>query len=122
MKRGHVDFFLVEYKHLAIHGRLENWARWCRNGPASRVQPMFRLYRSTDIWAQHEPAIPVDSLDAAHMQKAVTKLPKPNSGALCWYYLKPVDPKRAARAAATTLEGLALLVRDGRQMLVNKNT
>lgn len=120
MKREPVDFFAVEYKHLAIHGRLENWSRWCRNGPAKHVQPMFRLYRSTDVWAQHEPAIPVDSLDAAKMQKAVVKLPRPNSGAICWYYLKPVDPRRAAKTAGTTIAGLALLVRDARQMLLNK--
>jgi len=121
MKCEPVDFFAVEYKHLAIHGRLENWARWCRNCPASRVQPMFRLYRSTEVWAHHEPAIPVDSLDAAHMQKAVTKLPKPNSGAIVWYYIRPIDPKRAARNLGATLSGLAVLVRDGRQMLINKS-
>ena len=82
---------------------------------------MFRLYRSTEVWAHHEPAIPVDALDAAKMQKAVTRLPRPNSGALCWYYLNPwMVPERAAKVMGTTRSALAVLVRDGRQMLVNR--
>lgn len=121
LKRDQIDFFVVEHHQLKIHARLENWSRWCRNGPVSRVSPMFRLYRSTEVWARDDPPIPVDSLDATKMQKEVAKLPRPHAGAIQWQYVNPwMVPARAARGLGVTLHELCKLVRDARQILMNR--
>jgi DNA-directed RNA polymerase specialized sigma24 family protein len=62
----------------------------------------------------------VDRLDAAQIAKAVATLPVKHRSALNWHYVKPVSPKRACQALGESMEGLALLVRDGRQILINK--
>lgn len=126
MKREFIDFFLVEEKHLPIHKRLENWARWCRNRSGFRVSPMFELYRSPADSDSGEPtgAItihpPVDPLDAAKIQKGVGLLPGPNLLALNWNYVTPSNPRRVASKIGVSLQGLSLLVRGGRQMLINR--
>jgi DNA-directed RNA polymerase specialized sigma24 family protein len=64
--------------------------------------------------------VAVDGMDAQRIAKAVGHLPEPHRKALHWSYIRPVNPRRAASDLGTTLDGLALLVRDGRQMLVNR--
>jgi DNA-directed RNA polymerase specialized sigma24 family protein len=121
MKRDSIDFHLVADRHLAIHARLLNWARWCNNRPGSAVAPMFRAYRSTDVWAQPTASEPVDSMDAAKIEKAVTALPEKHRAATQWHYVRGhISPVRAARALAVSLAGLAELVHDGRAMMVNR--
>jgi DNA-directed RNA polymerase specialized sigma24 family protein len=118
-----VDFHAVEEKHSEIHKRLENWARWCNGSGAPSTSPMFRLYvaPARARGAEHTwSGVSVDSLDAARIAKFVTQLPDPHRRALQWSYVKPINPKRAAAEQGTTLEGLALLVRDARQMLINR--
>ena len=120
MKRD-IDFHGVEERHLAIHARLLNWARWCNNRTGSAVTPMFRHYRSTDVWAEPTAIEPVDSLDAAKVEKAVTALPVKHKAAAQWHYVRcTVSPIRAARTLAVSLRGLADLVHDARTMLVNR--
>lgn len=117
------DFHQVEAKHHDIHARLVNWARWCNGSFSTTVSPMFGMVRSAAQarGAEHAWAtISVDGLDAQRIAKAVTHLPEPHRRALAWSYIKPINPRRAAREQGTTIEGLALLVRDGRQMLVNR--
>lgn len=120
--RPYVDFSHVEPKHAEIDGRLINWARWCVNKAAGGQSPMFRMYRSTDIWSPPDvgTAKPVDAIDAARIQVAVTKLPTPHRLAVSWSYIKRSNPRKAARELGHSLEGLALLVRDARQMLMNR--
>ena len=121
MMREAVDFHLVADKHLAIHARLLNWARWCNNRTGSAVTPMFRAYRSTDVWAEPTVIEPVDTLDAARVEKAVTALPEKHKAATQWHYVRcTVSPIRAARSLAVSLSGLAELVTDARTMLVNR--
>lgn len=126
MKRDAVDFFLVEDKHLSIHARLINWSRWNYERSGGTVSPMFRLYRTpadsnsearTDVVRQH---LPIDPLDADAIQKGVSLLPDPQRHALNWNYIKPSNPRRAAQKLGVSLEGLALLVRSGRLMLLNR--
>lgn len=126
MKREVVDFFLVEDKHQAIDARLRNWARWSHNRGGATVSPMFRLYRApadansedrTDVVRQY---VPIDPLDASEIQKGVSALPDPQRHALNWNYVKPSNPRRAASMLGVSLEGLALLVRSGRVMLINR--
>lgn len=118
-----VDFHAVDPAHYAIHGRLENWARWCNGRTAPATSPMFRLYRAAarargaeSTWS----TVAVDGMDAQRIAKAVAALPAPHRRAIHWSYIKPVSPRRAASEQGTTLEGLALLLRDARTMLVNR--
>lgn len=123
MRSNSIDFHAVEDKHAEIHRRLLNWGRWCNGSGAPSTSPMFRLFISPARARAGEivqGGVPVDTGDASRMAKAVTALPAPHRAALNWSYVKPISPRRAASAIGTTLEGLALLVRDGRQMLVNK--
>jgi DNA-directed RNA polymerase specialized sigma24 family protein len=115
-----VDFFLVEPKHVKMHERLVNWARWAHSPQWGRVQPMFRLYRPAEHWEGQPVSNPVDSLDAAKIQKAVAKLPDKHRSAIGWNYVKRNNPKRAAQSLGVSLQGLAELVSDGRQMLMNR--
>jgi DNA-directed RNA polymerase specialized sigma24 family protein len=118
-----IDFHYVEAKHAEIHKRLQNWAQWCNGSGAPSVSPMFRLYRSAARARGAEASwsgIAVDGADASRIARFVGQLPEPHRRALAWCYIKPVSPRRAASEIGTTLEGLALLVRDGRQMLVNR--
>ena len=118
-----IDFHAVEAKHAAIHDRLLNWARWCNGSGGPSQSPMFRLFVSPARARAGEVAhfsIPVDKSDAIRIAKAVIALPDGHRAAVQWAYVKPVSPRRAASNIGTTLTGLALLVRDGRQMLVNR--
>lgn len=121
MKREDVvDFFAIEPRHMAIHIRLENWARWAHSPQWGRVQPMFRLYRPDDHWEGQSASVPVDTLDAAKMQKGVTALPEKNRAAIGWNYVKRNNPKRQAQLLGVNLQGLADLITTGRQMLINR--
>jgi DNA-directed RNA polymerase specialized sigma24 family protein len=121
--RASIDFHAVEPHQRAMDRRLANWARWCNGTSAPMTSPMFRMtpppprvradmaYQISDV---------LDTADATKMAKAVAALPQSNRTAINWHYVKPVSPKRACQALGTTMEGLAKLVRDGRQMLINQ--
>ena len=119
-----IDFHLVEEKHAGIHSRLLNWARWCNGSGGPSMSPMFRLFVSPARARAGEVSsvvsVPVDRSDAILIAKAVIALPENHRAALNWCYIRPVSPRRAAASIGTTLEGLALYVRDGRQILVNR--
>jgi hypothetical protein len=123
--RTSIDFHAVEEKHFPIHERLLNWARWCNGSGSPATSPMFRLFvasaraKSGDGVAFSSSGS-VDTHDAHLIAKAVSMLPDPHRAAVNWCYIKPTSPRRAASSIGTTLEGLALLLRDGRQMLVNR--
>jgi DNA-directed RNA polymerase specialized sigma24 family protein len=123
--RESIDFHAVEAHQAGIHSRLENWARWCNGREAPHTSPMFRLSLSTararSGGGMFSAGSPVDKMDAVAIAKAVAALPTGHRSALNWCYIKPVSPKRACQAIGTSMEGLALLVRDGRQMLINRN-
>jgi DNA-directed RNA polymerase specialized sigma24 family protein len=125
LKRDAIDFHEVADSHVAIHLRLVNWARWCNGSGAPSTSPMFRLYiasaraRSGDGVTYGGGSI-VDTQDASKIARAVVALPEKHRAAINWAYVKPINPRRAAASIGTTLEGLALLVRDARQMLVNR--
>jgi DNA-directed RNA polymerase specialized sigma24 family protein len=123
VKRDAIDFHAVEEKHQEIHQRLVNWALWCNGRESGAMAPMWRMSVSTARakGAEHTWAtVCIDRMDAQRIQKAVTHLPEGHRDALNWSYVKPINPKRQAAIMGTTLVGLSLLVRDGRQMLVNR--
>jgi DNA-directed RNA polymerase specialized sigma24 family protein len=126
VKRENVPF--VDFGHVPAHqadidGRLINWARWSYNrSVGDGASPMFRMYRSTDANQQYGQlcAHPVDHIDAQRMQKAVSHLPAPHRMALSWCYIKRNNPRKAAQLLGYSLEGLARLITDGRQMLISR--
>ena len=121
----YIDFHQVEEKHLAIHARLVNWGTWCNGTAPSSTSPMFRLYIASAQARSRDGATfgvsSVDRLDATKIAKAVVALPEKHRDAVNWCYVRPVAPIRAARAIGTSLDGLMQLLRDGRQMLINRN-
>lgn len=121
--KTNIDFHRVEPHQVEIHDRLTNWAKWCNSSGSPAVSPMFRMYRSParargaeHTWA----ADAVNGPDGARVARFVGLLPEKHRRALNWCYLKPVNPRRAATEIGVTLDALAQLVRDGRQMLINR--
>lgn len=122
LKRDLIDFFVIEPHQLAIHRRLENWARTVVPGAkGSKQHPMWAKSRSNARqWHPPEIRDAVDLLDGHKMEKAVAALPIPHREALRWSYVWQDGPLHQARKLGTTRDGLLKLVRDGRQMLINR--
>lgn len=121
MRRDDVDFFLVEEHQLGIHARLLNWERWVVTRIGRNEAPIWRLGRSNSRqWHSPEPHAGVDLLDAVLLEKAVAALPDKHRDAIRWCYVWRSGPAKARRALAVTNEGLLRLIRDGRQMLLNR--
>ena len=122
--RDYVDFGHVEEQHLAIDARLANWARWSHNREHRGASPMFLLYRATEANQTRglvlETLNPLDAIDAQRVQNGVSALPTPHRLALSWSYIKRSNPRALAQELGHSLAGLARLVRDARQMLVNR--
>ena len=120
--REPVDFHAVEPHQREIDGRLRNWGLWCNGSNVPMTSPMFRMtpppprVRGEMAYAANV----VDRMDAQRVAKAVAALPAPHRAAINWSYVKPVSPRRACQAIGTTMDGLQQLVRDGRQMLLNR--
>lgn len=120
--RGFVDLNAVLPQHRQSDGRLANWGRWC-HGPIRReVSPMFRgMPREPQlrIAGASAPEM-IDGLDASKLAKAVGSLPEKHRAALNWCYISPGAPKRICQKLGTSFQGLADLLNDARQMLINR--
>jgi hypothetical protein len=122
-KRTYIDFNIVPPQHRGIDARLHNWGRWCNGGRGvSGTSPMFRLVppppkQRGDVWEDNGR---VDGADATVVAKGVAALPEPHRAALNWLYVRPCPPARACKMLATNMQGLAQLLSDGRQMLINR--
>lgn len=114
-----VDFFYVPERQQEIHRRLENWAQSCFSSGGSSASPMFRLYRP-DNFERGTPSIPVDTHDATKIAKGVAMLPAPHRQALSWNYIQGGSPHKMRQKLGVTLDGLMLLITDGRTMLINR--
>jgi hypothetical protein len=122
MRRDPIDFFIVEGHQIEIHRRLENWSRtvgvWRATG---KTHPMWAKSQSNSRqWHEPELREPTDMLDGHNIEKAVAKLPDNNRDALRWNYVWCGGPLHMARKLGVTKDGLLKLVRDGRQMLINR--
>lgn len=121
MKTNSIDFHHIEDGHKEIDKVLQNWARWVRVSHVSWVSPMFRQAQSNSRqWHQPEIRETCDILAAQAMEKAVYHLPERHRFAVRWHYVFQGSPAKAARNCGVTLDGLAKLARDGRQMLINR--
>lgn len=116
-----VDFTIVPEHQLAMHDRMLNWGRWCYGTGHAQASPMFRMYRSSEVYQyMSETAIQVDTHDAAKIAKAVIALPEDHRHAASWYYINKGAPVRACRIIGCGMQHLARLVIDGRTMLINR--
>lgn len=117
-----VDYNYIKPEHETIHASLENWARWVRVRPQSwPTHPMWRKALTSKQWdaVPHIP-VPVNTLDAADMEKAVYGLPVKHREAIRWSYVYGRDPVAMARTLGVSKQGLADLVDSGRTMLQNR--
>lgn len=123
MKTKIIDFHVVEPHQRDIDKRLANWARWCNGATVPMTSPMFRMMppppRVRGEMA-YMSAGAVDRMDAVKVAKAVAALPHDHRAALNWHYVKPVSPRKACQAFGCSMDGLQQLVRDARQMLINR--
>jgi hypothetical protein len=124
--RTPVDFASVPPSQWAMHDRLLNWAKWARGSarfdrmPGS---PMFNLYRSSNARREYgvtETSVPIDHKDATRIQVGVTALPDKHRRAIHWSYLHPKKASDMARELGLSLEGMAQIIKDARQFLINR--
>jgi hypothetical protein len=116
-----VDFSYVPEKQLVIHDRLLNWGHWCHGSGHAQMSPMFRMYRSSEVYAYaSEISLAVDTHDAARIAAGVRDLPEDHRRAVAWFYVNKGPVIRARKAIGCTGEHLARLVIDGRTMLINR--
>lgn len=117
-----VDYNHVQDRHQAIHARLENWRRWVIVRPHGWfTHPMWRNSRTSRQW-EVSPyiGVPVNTIDAMLIEKAVSALPVKHRDALRWYYVrKGNNPVAMARQLALSKQGLADIVSAARTMLTN---
>lgn len=122
-REEHVDYHLVADEHLAIHGKLLDWARWVH--PRShgwQTAPMFRQYRSKAFqWHTPEIKSALNLLECVDMEKAVSQLPEKHREAIRWVYVWCDGPLATARRLGVTKQGLLELIRAGRTMLKNRS-
>ena len=118
--RDSIDFHHVPPHQKAMDERLINWARYVKPKPMPwKTHPMFRGYKSSEVYAQ-EISVPVNILDGHKIEKAVSVLPEKERAAVRWAYVFRSHPRRMCTRLAVTEQGLADLIVDGRQMLVNR--
>lgn len=119
--KNYVDYTLVATEHAAIHERLQNWARWCKAGRTGwAMHPMWRHLVEKEQKENPVVSIPVDTLDAHFVEKAVFQLPEKHRQAVRWSYVFRGNPVGACRLIAVSKERLAELVSEGRSMLINR--
>jgi DNA-directed RNA polymerase specialized sigma24 family protein len=118
-----IDFHAVEEHQREIDRRLYNWAKWCNGSNVPMTSPMFRMTPPPPrVRADmaYQMADSVDRMDAMKIAKAVIALPDKHRAAVNWAYVKPVNPRRACQSIGVSPDDLALLLRDGRQILINR--
>ena len=115
-----VDFTIVPEAQLAMHDRLINWGLSCRNSGGTSTAPIFRGYRAPSAMDRYGELTKagVDTADARRISLAITTLPQANRLALSWYYVTPRNPASACRQIGCSMVVLDMLVRNGRQMLI----
>lgn len=123
--KEYVDFNVIPPQQVAMHIRLENWARFCRGGDKQAGKagsPMFDLYRSSDARRAYgtETSIPVNKEDGAKLHGAVASLPDKPRRALQWCYLRPKAPGLESVRLGVTMEGLRDLILEGRELLTER--
>lgn len=115
-----IDFHRVQDSHRTIDRGLQNWCEWVKPRQPSWISPMFRMAKSNSR-QYHAPELRDDvfPLLAMEMEKAVFELPKPHRAAVRWAYVYRDAPIHECRRSGLSMDGLSMVLRDGRQMLIN---
>lgn len=124
-KKNYVNYDYVPEGQGDMHERLVNWARWIKAGQRDWVaHPMWKpciAKELEDLRARGlELTEPVKIDEAVATERAVAQLPNKHRQAVRWCYVFKHNPLAACRAIAVSKEDLARLVKDGRQMLINR--
>ena len=116
------DLHYIPARHDAINQRLEHWAKWVAVRPQLwRSQPMFRLYKPPPQWEARELKVEINTLEAHEMEKLVSQLPEKHRNAIRWSYVYSyIHHGAIMRKLGVTLDGLGLLISQGRDMLKNR--
>lgn len=115
-----VDFNHVPASQLEIHDRLANWAKWCKPCHHSSVLAMFKGYRPYLYPESGSGGIPVNSLQAAEVQKVMKDIPEKQRIAVQWCYILRTGPTKMCRELGVNKEGLMELINQGRTMISNR--
>ena len=117
-----VDYNHIKPEHEAIHAMLVNWERWVRvRQHGWSTHPMWKNSRTPRHWdVSPHTSIPVNTIDAMLIEKAVSALPVKHREAVRWWYVYRRDPVAMARNLGVSKQGLADLVEAGRAMLQNR--
>ena len=117
-----VDYSRVQDQHKAIHERLLNWAKWVRpRAQGWHTHPMWRGAITSRQWdVSPHISMPLNTLDAVTLEKAVGALPEKHRAAVRWSYVFAGNPVAMARNLGVSKQGLADLVDAGRARLKNK--
>lgn len=125
-KRSYVDYDHVPDGQEEMHARLVNWARWIKSGSRDwAYHPMWKPCIAKELEAQRlireaAPLEPVNVDEAIAVERAVAALPDRHRKAVRWCYVFKHNPLAACKSIAVSKDTLAGLIRDGRQMLINR--
>lgn len=123
---GYIDYNHVPEEQQSIHELLVNWARWIKSGSGGwACHPMWKPCVAKEQEAlRHkrgeEPKEPIHVDDAIRIERAVAALPDKHRKSVRWCYVFQRNPLAACKAIAVSKDELARLVKDGRQMLINR--
>lgn len=121
MPLQHPDFHYVPSEHKAIDARLCNWADYVRVKFPSWVSPIWKLGKSNGRqWHAPEFRAACDVLDGNRLEIAVRALPEIHRDVIRWAYVHRYAEQRFRKQHGLTRDGLAQLLKDGRQMLINR--
>ena len=116
-----LDFHFIPEGHRVIDARLVNWDRWVQVRPQAWCSPIWKLGRSGGRqWHEPEFRPACDTLDGMAMEKAVAALPELHKSALRWFYVYRYGEQKFRREAGLTRDGLVQVLKDARQMLINR--
>lgn len=113
--RVRVDLDIIAPSHAGIDARLRNWAM--RSHGQWRPQQSLGFRHQSEC---HTGTSGHDKEDAHRVAIALSFLPEKHRRALEWSYCNARNPARIASDLGVSLAGLADLIREGRQMLANR--
>lgn len=115
------DFQYVAPEQKAMDTRLDNWARWVHVRPQAWVSPIWKLGKSNGRqWHEPELRPTCDQQDGSKMEIAVRALPDVHMRSLRWFYVYRYSEQKFRREAGLTRDGLVQVLKDARQMLINR--
>ena len=122
MMRDFRTLYAVRPEHATVHESLLTWARLVRvNAASSEPTPMFKHYRSSEVWEADYLPIPIDRLAGWKMEKSVRNLPEKHRDAIRWFYVfRHRHPGAVARKLGLTVISFEDHVHNGRAILKNR--